>query len=416
MSKVLTISSVAIIGGGPSGSTLATLLARSGYKVAVFDKARRPPLIIGESLVPAIIPILRRLGVEDEVRSYSEFKPGATFYLRSKEEEATFFFDKADRDASYAYNVPRDKFDETLRRAAERAGVRTIAERADLESSGEDSVRLGPASREAVISLLGEEPQFIVDATGRARLLSKLLKLPAHEGKRRDAALFAHLDHTTCAYQGNVHIDVLEHGWSWRIPLPGRVSVGVVAPESYLSTLGESREEQYDNLLRSNARLKEYASCGTRLTAVMKYNNYQLVSARTFGSNWALVGDAGGFVDPVFSSGLLVSMRGAELLWKAFVRGNRRDFEHYERENFQHIKAWQNVVDNFYNGRLMSLVMSGQEFRETKMGKMLSGHVEKHISRVLTGHGISNSYSNGLLNVLLSYGLRGRDPGALKVH
>ena len=122
------INTVAILGAGPAASTLAILLARSGLRVAMFHRPKQAPLIVGESLVPAIIPMLQEIGVEDEVRSYSTLKPGATFNL-SDDVNFTFFFNQlTGRTARYAYNVPRDRFDETLLAAAKR-------ERSRLHSS-----------------------------------------------------------------------------------------------------------------------------------------------------------------------------------------------------------------------------------------------------------------------------------------
>src|SRR5256885_7394049 len=104
------INTVAILGGGPVASTLATLLARAGTHVAILHKPKRAPLIVGESLVPAIIPMLRLLGVEDQVRSFSTLKPGATFN-QSETVNLSFFFDQLSGDTPrYAYNVPRDRF------------------------------------------------------------------------------------------------------------------------------------------------------------------------------------------------------------------------------------------------------------------------------------------------------------------
>src|SRR5690349_23451932 len=107
-----SINTVAILGGGPVASTLATLLARKGQKVGIFCKPRRAPLLVGESLVPAIIPMLRELGVEDEVRNFSLLKPGATFNIGDKVNFSFAFSQLNGSMPRYAYNVPRDRFDD----------------------------------------------------------------------------------------------------------------------------------------------------------------------------------------------------------------------------------------------------------------------------------------------------------------
>ena len=108
------IKTIAIIGGGPSGCSLATLLKRKGYTVAVFHLEKRPEIIVGESLVPAIIPYLRKLGVEDEVKSYSTYKPGASVWVNKDEEATSPFSFGGGGLPPYAYNVPRIKFDKTI--------------------------------------------------------------------------------------------------------------------------------------------------------------------------------------------------------------------------------------------------------------------------------------------------------------
>src|SRR5438874_7688164 len=144
------IRSVAILGGGPVASTLATLLARKGRKVGIWHRPRRAPLLVGESLVPAIIPMLRALGVEGEVRSFSTLKPGATFNL-CEEVNFSFFFDQLSGGMPrYAYNVPRDRFDDTLLEAARKAGARIYDTAAKVERvANTERVRLSAETLEA---------------------------------------------------------------------------------------------------------------------------------------------------------------------------------------------------------------------------------------------------------------------------
>src|SRR5690606_2722137 len=116
--------SVAILGAGPAGASLATYLARRGLDVVLFDGGKRPPLVVGESLVPAIVPFLQRLGIEEEVASYSTFKPGATFVFAPDDHLSMRFQEVRKARTAYAYNVPRDRFDRSMREVAMRAGAR----------------------------------------------------------------------------------------------------------------------------------------------------------------------------------------------------------------------------------------------------------------------------------------------------
>ena len=204
--------------------------------------------MVGESLVPAVIPILRMLGVEDEVRAYSVYKPGATFVVDREFTIQISFDEVCSRIPRYAYNVPRDRFDATLRAVCERSGARIVEASARVEivpgsvaEPGGPRVRLGAESLAAASDCLGGAPDWIVDASGRSRLLARLLELPSYGQERRDMALFAHCEGVVLDHPGHVHSDRLEHGWCWRIPLPGRVSLGIVADPAVFRSLGEKR-------------------------------------------------------------------------------------------------------------------------------------------------------------------------------
>src|SRR5208337_1808615 len=128
---------------------------------------------------------------------------------------------------------------------------------------------------------------------------------------------------------GNIHLDHLTKGWSWRIPLPGKVSVGVVINPKHLEEFGDTIEKQYDAYIREEPSLKVYTEGATRLTPVVKYQNYQLISEKMYGPGWVAVGDAAGFIDPIFSTGLYLSMKGAFELLKAIEVGSDDAMKEY---------------------------------------------------------------------------------------
>jgi flavin-dependent dehydrogenase len=408
--------SVAIIGGGPAASTLAVLLARAGIRVAIWHKPKSAPLIVGESLVPAIIPMLRKLGLEDEVRNYSTLKPGATFNL-TDELNFSFFFEQLQGLPRYAYNVPREKFDSTLLAAAERAGVAIFESPAEVTRvPGTDRVELSAATLAATNGFFTTTPDWIVDATGRLRLLPNLLEISSRTGRRQDTALFAHVDETHLDHAGHVHTTRLDHGWSWRIPLPDRVSLGMVVPNAELAKFGGTKEERYDNLLRQDSRLKRVAANAKRLTPVLEYKNYQLVSERVVGENWVLVGDTAGFIDPVFSSGLFLGMQGAFLLAAALKEETPRALERYQSEVLHHLETWHEIVDYWYSGRLFTCFKVGEKMRDNLLIKLMFPHMNKHMGRIFGGAASNSAYSIGLLRFAMKYGLKDEDPRELMVH
>jgi hypothetical protein len=410
------IKTVAILGGGPAASTLATLLAREKICVAIFYLPKRAPLIVGESLVPAIIPMLQMLGVEEKVAAFSTLKPGATFNIRETD-NFSFFFDKLiGKTATYAYNVPREKFDDALLETARAAGAKIIEAAANVERiTGTDKVKLSADTLAAAGDFFSGQPDLIVDATGRLRLLPKLLEISAHESSRGDSALFAHVDQTHLDHAGHVHTTRIDHGWSWRIPLPGRVSVGMVMGAEHMAEFGATKEERYDNLLKQDSVLAKVAKDAKRITPVMEYTNYSLVSERMTGENWALVGDTAGFIDPVFSSGLFLGMNSAVILSHAISRGTPMAFAAYEKEARHHLETWQEIVGYFYDGRLFTFFRVGEILKGNPVIKLLTPHISRHMGRIFSGAASTSNYSLGLLRFGMKNGLRGEDPREMAV-
>ena len=408
-----SINTVAILGGGPVASTLATLLARAGVRVAIWHKPEVRPLIVGESLVPAVIPMLRKLGVEDEVRKFSMLKPGATFNL-SDDVKFTFFFEQLRGLPRYAYNVPREKFDAVLLEAAQKAGAVVYDTPAEVTRvAGTDRVELSAATLDEARGYFREAPDLIVDATGRLRLLPNLLEIPATPGRRKDTALFAHVDRTHLDHEGHIHTTRLDRGWSWRIPLPDRVSLGMVVPAEHLPQFGATNEERYDNLLKQDSVLSKVAKNAKRITPVMEHMNYQLVSRRMVGDGWALVGDTAGFIDPVFSSGLFLGMQGAFELADAIADGSPFAFQKYESAVIHHLEAWHEIVDYWYGGRLFTCFKASEMTRDKLFTKLTFPHMSKHLGRIFGGTVSNSAYSIGLLRFAMKYGLKDEDPREL---
>ncbi len=404
------IKNIAIIGGGPASSTLATLLCRKGCKVVIFATSGQAPILVGESLVPMIVPMLQDLGVEQEVAVYSVLKPGACFTYNAKEVFEFRFSDNPNDLPAYAYNVLRKEFNATLLANAQKAGAKLIDRKVQLSRMGRtDKIKLDAQSlQEAAGCWDAEEPDLIVDAAGRANLIGRLLDIPMQKGPRQDVALFAHVDGTELVDPGYVHNDRLQQGWCWRIPLPGRVSLGFVVPADYAAEHGESAQQQYDRLLAEDPVLQQLAPDAKRLTPVLRFNNYQSLSRRLSGKNWVMLGDSGGFVDPVFSSGLLIAMDSAYKLADVLLR--HKPLPHYESTIKQHLQAWFEIVGHYYDGRLMTSIKIGQTLADTRSGRLMVPWISKHMSRIFSGAAASKRFSLYMLRFLVKYGLRGKDP------
>ena len=396
------IKTIAVIGGGPSGCSLATLLKRRGFKVAVFYLEKRPEIIVGESLVPAIIPFLRELGVEDEVKLYSTYKPGASVWV-NKDEEATSPFSYGGGGLPhYAYNVPRVKFDKTIFDLAVREGVIFFNHIAQLEKVGNtDELKLSDDTIAAVNDFFSGQPDLIVDTSGRSRTISRLLDIPTKTGYRKDIAVFAHLSGAEKIEPHNIHLHRLEKGWTWRIPLPDRISLGVVIDPEHLKKFGATKEEQYDNFLKSDETLKKFTGNAKRETGVAQYNNYQLISQKMYGKNWLLTGDAGGFLDPIFSSGLFLAIKGSFAAAEAIAIGTDAAFKKYQKYQLYELSIWQKLVDTWYSGSLFTLFKVGQDRMDTAMGRYIGPHMQRHLTRIFSGEAVYKSYSRHFLNFVL---------------
>lgn len=408
---------VAILGGGPAGSSLAILLARKGFKVGVFHTGKRPPLIVGESLLPAVIPMLRDLGVEEKIKSFSKFKPGATVTLSSSEVVTSFFSKANGKLPDYAYNTPRDQFDQAILDQAISEGAQVFPVTAKIEQAENDQVRLSKETIDATKGFFSDGIDWIVDATGRARTIARTNLIESKEGDRKDWALFAHWDKVKMVDPGNIHVDYLEKGWNWRIPLPGRVSLGIVIDPKHLKEFGSTAEEQYDNFVAQESQLCDFTEGGKRITPVVKFNNWQNINDRFYGKNWVCIGDAAGFIDPVFSTGLYLSMKSAFRVADVLDHGGKsEDLASYEKDWKAEVKIWRRVIDTWYNGRLFTLYRAGVSQKDNFIGRMIAPHVEKHLGRVFTGDAINGSgYSRVLHKVLTRHMLMGHDPAQLTV-
>ena len=425
---------VTIIGAGPSGSALAILLARRGAEVTLFDDGRRPELLVGESLVPAVIPLLRDLGIEEETATLGVLKPGVSFVWSPTDRFSFSFARFAPAVPPYAYNIPRPGFDDALLARAVAAGVHRVVARARLEpaarNGGGAELALAPETLAAAPALGGRQPDLIVDATGRARLAARALGIGATVGPRHDVAHFAHFEGFRWDdVPGQVLIARLPAGWSWCIPLRDRLSVGTVMGRADAARLGRSPTDRLERTITADPWLSTIVGGGRRVTSVATYANYQLISQRGYGPGWLMVGDAFGFVDPMLSPGVFLALRSAELVAGVLTPFLRRAatpapaelasaLGSYARVQTAMLAAWSDLVAYLYDGRMLALLRAGRAWVEDGSSVFKSAaqrHIERHIALQATGMGTTARYSRGLLRVLGRHGLRGISPADMAI-
>lgn len=426
---------VAIVGAGPSGSALAILLARRGAAVTLYDDDRRPDLLVGESLVPAAIPVLQALGIEPAMAPFSRVKPGVSFIWSPADRYRFTFARFAPAVFPYAYNVPRPRFDDALTAQAVASGVTRVVARARVEparSAGGAEVVLAPETVAAAASLAGRQPDLLVDATGRARLFAHVLGIPADLGPRKDVAHFAHFEGFRWdpeEPEGQVLIGRGESGWSWCIPLQHRLSIGIVLAAEAAARLGRSPDERLRQAIVTDPWLSSIASDARRVTPVATFANYQLISRRGCGPGWVAVGDALGFADPMLSPGVFLSLRSAELVAEALApildprappvsTAPAALFHPYIAAQRASLAAWMSLIAMFYDGRMLALMRAGRGWMRNGSGRLqpaLQGHIERHIALQASGAATTAPYSRALLHLLGRYALRGIAPADMAI-
>ncbi len=334
---------VIVIGGGPAGSTAAALLAEGGHRVVLLEKAHHPRFHIGESLLPANLPLFRRLGIAEAVRAVGMEKWGVEFYSPGHGRTQSYrFADSWNKEMPHSYEVRRSQLDEILIRRAGALGARIVegCRAREVAFLGEDGVRVdGQHESGAAESWRG---RFLIDASGRDTFLGTRLGTKRRNRRHDSAAVYAHFRgawrHEDPRRAGDISIFWFEHGWFWYIPLAdGITSVGAVAWPYYMKRRAKPVREFFLDTIAQSPALAERLASAELASEVEATGNYSYRCAHPHGERFLLTGDAYSFIDPVFSSGVLFAMQGgaaaAEALDLTLREPARRGaaFRHFAR-------------------------------------------------------------------------------------
>ncbi|HMC67173.1 MAG TPA: NAD(P)/FAD-dependent oxidoreductase [Gemmataceae bacterium] len=320
---------VVVIGGGPAGSTAATLLAQRGLRVRLLERERFPRFHIGESLMPETYWVFRRLGLLDKMQASRFVKKYSVQFVNDtgKESQPFYFFENNPHECSQTWQVLRSEFDQMLLDNAREHGVdvRQGTRVLDVLFDGDRGVGVRTQDENGRQEEL--RAQVVVDASGQSTLIANRLKLRQPDPFLKKATVWtyyegAHRDPGLDEGATLVLHTAGKKGWFWYIPQHNNmVSVGVVSSLDYLFKNRGDHEKIFYEEVECCSAVKRRLAVGRRATGFYSTKDFSYRATRVAGDGWVLVGDAFGFLDPIYSSGVFLALKSGELAADAVAEG-----------------------------------------------------------------------------------------------
>ena len=380
---------VIVIGGGPGGCTVATLVADAGHKVLLVERGRFPRFHIGESLMPESYWVLKRMGMLPKMQaSHFVKKYSVQFTNASGKDSAPFFFDEMNpHECSQTWQVVRSEFDQMMLDHAREHGVEVWQEANVTEvifeppSNGDalpraTGVVVNVAQPPSAVSQSRSiSAKVVVDATGTSALISKKLGIRRPDPKLRKASIFAHFRGARRDEGKNEGATLVlstthQDGWFWYIPLPNDiVSVGVVGDLDRLITGRDNPEQTLQEEIAECRGLDGRMTDAVRVSPVHVLSDFSWRATRCAGEGWLLVGDAFGFLDPIYSSGVFLALKSGQMAADCIN-------EAFERNDFSgaQLGKWGPVLSEGMH--LMRKLVYAFYTRDFSFGQFMRKHPE----------------------------------------